>query len=209
MGASASPLSRLASIRLRQAGQLAPMTMRTIRLAPIAATGAFSFFLVFIAHHDHTGGLQNVPTAALFLSIGTYELFLFLIGSVFVPLFGVFAADYFVLRHASYGRTELFERGGPSWFHGGVRWRAFVPWAAGFALYQWSVPTGPSWWAESVRTLFHAWLHLPFPLFGSALGASLPSFLAAFAISLVLLPGGDATRPADAPRGEAPRQPDE
>src|SRR5207247_9726388 len=33
-------------------------------------TGAVSCFLVSIAHHDPSGGLQNVPTAALFLSIG-------------------------------------------------------------------------------------------------------------------------------------------
>src|SRR5919197_1034238 len=32
------------------------------------------------------------------LAVGTYESFLFLLGSVFVPLFGVFVADYFVLR---------------------------------------------------------------------------------------------------------------
>jgi hypothetical protein len=39
-----------------------------------------------------------------------------------------------------------------------------------------------------VRTVVHGWLHLPFPLFGSALGASVPSFAAAFALSLLVLP---------------------
>ena len=40
------------------------------------------------------------PTVAL----GNYESFLFLLGSVFVPLFGVFVADYFVLsRRARLG----------------------------------------------------------------------------------------------------------
>jgi hypothetical protein len=76
----------------------------------------------------------------------------------------------------------------------GIRWRALVPWAAGFALFHWSVPTGPQGWIDAVRTVVHGWLHLPFPLFDSALGASLPSFAAAFALSLLLLPrsGGEA-----------------
>ncbi len=36
---------------------------------------------------------------------GAFELFLFLIGSVFVPLFGVFVADYFVLSRGRYGEA--------------------------------------------------------------------------------------------------------
>ena len=63
-----------------------------------------------------------------------------------------------------------------------------VPWAVGFALFHWSVPTGPQGWIDAVRTVVHGWLHLPFPLFDSALGASLPSFAVAFALSLLVLP---------------------
>ena len=125
---------------------------------------------------------------ALFLSIGAYEVFLFLIGSVFVPLFGVFAADYFALRRGRYGEPALFGGEGSSSLRPGIRGRALVPWVAGFVLYQWSVPTGPGWWVDAVRSVVHGWLNLPFPLLGSALGASLPSFALAFALSLVLLP---------------------
>ncbi len=39
----------------------------------------------------------------------TFEYFLFLIGSIFVPLFGVFAADYFVRNRGRYGERALFE----------------------------------------------------------------------------------------------------
>ena len=39
-----------------------------------------------------------------------------------------------------------------------------------------------------MRTLFHTWLHLPFPLWNSALGASIPSFAGALLLSLVVLP---------------------
>jgi putative hydroxymethylpyrimidine transporter CytX len=116
---------------------------------------------------------------ALAFTMETYELFLLLIGSVFVPLFGVFAAYYFVRHRGRYGEERLFERGG-------VRWRALVPWAAGFVVYQWSVATGPTAWVEGVRTVIADWLSLPFPLFGSRLGASLPSFAVAFALALAV-----------------------
>ena len=105
---------------------------------------------------------------------------------MFVPLFGVFAADWLVRSRGRYGEARLFA---PT----AVRWRALVPWLAGFVLYHWSVPTGPAGWVESARTVFHGWLGLPFPLFGSALGASLPSFAVAFGLTL-LLPPRRATR---------------
>ena len=141
--------------------------------ALIAAVGATGFLL------------------ALAFSMDRYELFLLLIGSVFVPLAAVFMADYFVHHRGRYGEGALFS---PT----GVNVRALVPWAVGFLLYHWSAPTGPVGWIEAMRTLFHGWLHLPFPLFDSALGASIPSFAAAFALSLVVLRktgrGGGPTR---------------
>jgi putative hydroxymethylpyrimidine transporter CytX len=124
---------------------------------------------------------------AVGLSMDRYELFLLLIGSIFVPLFGVFAADWLVRSRGRYGSERLFA---PT----GVRWLSLVPWAAGFVLYHWSVPTGPQGWVDAMQTLFHGWLGLPFPLFGSALGASLPSFAVAFALALVLLRPRPATR---------------
>jgi putative hydroxymethylpyrimidine transporter CytX len=124
---------------------------------------------------------------ALVLSMESYELFLLLIGSVFVPLFGVFAADYFVRHAGSYGEDALFERSG-------VRWLAFLPWVAGFVVYHWCVATGPTAWIEAVRTVLADWLALPYPLFGSRIGASLPSFAVAFALGLALPRRGPATR---------------
>jgi putative hydroxymethylpyrimidine transporter CytX len=123
---------------------------------------------------------------ALALSMDRYELFLLLIGSVFVPLFGVFTADWLVRHRGRYGREALFA---PT----GVRWLALLPWAAGSLLYHWSVPTGPTGWVEALRTVAGG-LGLPFPLFGSALGASLPSFAAAFALTLLLPRPRAATR---------------
>lgn len=134
---------------------------------------------------------------ARFLSVERYEVFLFLIGSVFVPLFGVFAADYLVRARGRYGEEELFASTG-------FRGMALVPWTAGSVFYQWSVARGtmPAGWTQAMTTIFHGWLHLPFPLFDARFGASIPSFAVAFLLSLVLLrrPGATTRR---SPEGSA------
>jgi NCS1 family nucleobase:cation symporter-1 len=130
---------------------------------------------------------------ALVFSMERYELFLLLLGSVFVPLFGVFAADYARVRFR-FGERALFERRR-------VRWGAFAAWALGFAVYHWSAPTGPEAWVRGVRAVFADGLSLPFPLFGSRLGASIPSFAVAFGAAFVF---GRVTRRSDASSVEAP-----
>jgi len=122
---------------------------------------------------------------ALAFTAERYEQFLFLIGSVFVPLAAMFLADYFLRSRGRYGEAEIFASGG-------VRWLSFVPWMAGFVVYQWCVPTGPQGWIDAVGRVFDA-LRLPFPLFDGRLGASIPSFAVAFALAL-LLPRRTATR---------------
>ena len=115
---------------------------------------------------------------ALVFTAERYEQFLFLIGSIFVPLAAVFLADYFVRSRGRYGEAAVFE---PS----GVRWLGFVPWAAGVVVYHWCVPTGPQGWVDAVGGLFDG-VGLPFPLFDSGLGASIPSFAVAFGLTLLL-----------------------
>ncbi len=95
---------------------------------------------------------------ALFVDMFAYETFLFLLGSFFVPLFGVLAADFLLGAERPVA----------------VRWNGLGAWAAGFVLYQWILPTGPAWWKELLA-------HVPGT--GEAtIGASLPSFALAFAL---------------------------
>ncbi|MGZ8606183.1 MAG: putative hydroxymethylpyrimidine transporter CytX [Actinomycetota bacterium] len=122
---------------------------------------------------------------ALVFTMESYELFLLLIGSVFLPLFGVFAADYFVLHRGRYGEEAIFRATG-------VRWGALVPWLTGFVVYHWSVATGPAGWVDAVRAVLSDALGLPFPLFDSRFGASLPSLAVAFALAVLLRPRGRA-----------------
>jgi len=103
--------------------------------------------------------------AAIAIDLGNYLTFLFLLGSVFVPLFGVLLADW-LARGAHYSERDIF--GAPA-----VRWERLAAWAIGFALYQWLSPVGPGWWTDLVEHLSPGHARLT---------ASLPSFFVSFAL---------------------------
>ncbi len=76
--------------------------------------------------------------------VAFYEPFLFLIGSVFVPLVGGLIVAYYLLPRGAWGVSETAP----------ARPMLVVPWAAGFVAYQLTLPTffaGPgagwtAWW---------------------------------------------------------------
>ncbi|HEX2025461.1 MAG TPA: cytosine permease [Actinomycetota bacterium] len=134
----------------------------------------------------------------------TYELFLLLIGSVFVPLFGVFLADYHVLRRNGGYRSgvALFDERGPYRYTGGVHLAAIGAWLLGVAAYHWTAPTAIPGWSSAVETLFAGWLGLPFPLLGGAVPASALAFATGFASYLVLTAVGRAVSRSPSGRPE-------
>jgi purine-cytosine permease-like protein len=99
----------------------------------------------------------------------SYQSFLLLLGSVFVPLFAVLLADW-LAAGAHYTPEDVF--GTPPW-----RWGLVGAWVAGFALYQWLYPTGPSWWVDLVGEL-----HPP----DWGIGATVPSFIVSFGVASVV-----------------------
>jgi NCS1 family nucleobase:cation symporter-1 len=106
---------------------------------------------------------------ALVIDLVSYQSFLLLLGSFFVPLFAVLLADWLTAgRH--YSETDVFDA--PEWRPGLV-----AAWIAGFAVYQWLYPTGPSWWVDLVGRLNP-------PHWG--VGATVPSFVVAFAVAAVV-----------------------
>ncbi|GAA2617126.1 cytosine permease [Actinomadura fulvescens] len=119
---------------------------------------------------------------ALLLDIGDYASFLSLIGSVFVPMLGVLAVDFF-LGAGKRGTWDM-SVSAPS------RWGMIVAWAVGFVTYQLINPGTVSWWAgfwqdvqEAVGFSTQSWM-----------SASLLSFLVAGLAALVIgrfAPGGD------------------
>jgi putative hydroxymethylpyrimidine transporter CytX len=107
---------------------------------------------------------------AWLVPLAQYESFLLLIGSAFVPLLGVVAADYFVLRNRRYDAGELVRGDGEYWYAGGVNWPAIVTWLLGVATYL------------SISGLqAFGWNGL-----APSLGASLPSFIVAFVLYVAL-----------------------
>lgn len=111
-------------------------------------------------------GVATVATiGALAIDLVQYEPFLFLLGSAFVPLFGVLLADWLAAGRR-YAEADFFAA--PS-----VRPSQVAAWIAGFAVYQWLHPTGPGWWTDLVA---HVSPH-------DIGGASLPSFAVAFCLA--------------------------
>ncbi|WP_354641447.1 purine-cytosine permease family protein [Kitasatospora camelliae] len=117
-----------------------------------------------------TGGIGVLVTGlALWIQEFTagYYAFLGLIGSVFVPLFAVLAVDYFF---GAGRRGWNLEQDAPS------RWLMLLPWALGFAAYQFLAPTAVgAWWTERWTGLQEAVGFTPQPW----TSASLFSFLVA------------------------------
>jgi putative hydroxymethylpyrimidine transporter CytX len=112
----------------------------------------------------------TVGTAgALVLQLGSFQSFLFLLGSFFVPLFAVLLADWL----ASGRRYEPEDVFGQDQIRTGL----VTAWIAGFVAYQWLSPTGPTWWVEQVQRLDP-------PTWG--IGATLPSFAVSFLLALAV-----------------------
>lgn len=122
----------------------------------------------------------------------TYEFFLLLLGSVFVPLFAVFVADYFVLRRSrGYSADALFDDHGPYRYTGGFNVPAIASWLLGFVAYHLLTEVGPAGWVSWVKARFAA-VGLEHPLFGGAVPASVVSFAVASLVYLALAAVGRA-----------------
>jgi putative hydroxymethylpyrimidine transporter CytX len=94
------------------------------------------------------GGVGALATVVgLLIDLTQYESYLYLIGSVFVPLFGVFAVRYYVLHRVDVdGDWDVSERARP-------RWSLTLPWLAGFVSYQLVNPGAVAWW----KGIWPAW----------------------------------------------------
>jgi nucleobase:cation symporter-1, NCS1 family len=116
---------------------------------------------------------------ALTIELTSYQSFLLLLGSVFVPLFGVLLGHWLVSGRR-YEEEDIFDA--PAWRPGLI-----AAWGVGFALYQWLFPTGPSGWVDQVERLDP-------PKWG--IGATVPSFLVAFALAAAIAAVGRRFSPA-------------
>jgi NCS1 family nucleobase:cation symporter-1 len=123
-----------------------------------------------------------------FVTVGNYQTVLFLLGSVFVPLFAVLLADWCATTvRRSPSAREWGTQPAPA-FRPGMT----LVWLLGIGVYHWIVPTGPSWWTDIVNKIPGAGHH-------TFLGASLPcfvvTFICALIVSAVVSPGRRAALP--------------
>jgi putative hydroxymethylpyrimidine transporter CytX len=119
------------------------------------------------------GALATV--LGLAMNIASYQSFLSLIGSVFVPMFAVFAVDYFLLGGRQTWATTMAAP---------TRWIVLVPWLLGVAAYQLVSPGDVSGWSD-------LWTHIQSGLGWSTpswMSASVTSFVVSAAITLALAP---------------------
>ena len=123
---------------------------------------------------------------ALSIDLLGYETFLLLIGGVFVSLFGVMFADYFLVRRGRYETNDLYAPGGRYWFWNGVNPAGMAAWAGGFLTF---IATGQPLWVQEhfpsvadVPPNISDWTGLDI----TAVGGTIPSFAVSVALYLLL-----------------------
>jgi nucleobase:cation symporter-1, NCS1 family len=141
-----------------------------------------------------------VAICALVLGLGLtipltqYESFLLLIGAFFVPLLGVLAADYFVVRGRRYLVEDLYRPSGGYTYAGGVNFEAILVWLVGIVVY-----LGLAGLPIGFGQIVGPWLGMEELVIGGLwpqLGGTLPSFIVAFALHAVLRSRERASRVA-------------
>lgn len=115
---------------------------------------------------------------AVLIDMTRYQNFLYVIGSLFIPLFGVLVADYFVVRRRRYVTEELYLRKGRYWYTGGVSISGVAVWVVGVAAYHVANPA-------TLGALIPAWQATVPPML-TLLGGSLPAFVIAFVLHVVI-----------------------
>lgn len=65
--------------------------------------------------------------------LDSFTSFLTVIGALFIPVFAVMIADYYLVNKGSYTRDILLGRGGRYWYRGGINPAALLAWLVGAA----------------------------------------------------------------------------
>lgn len=108
------------------------------------------------------------------LDVTQYQGFLFLIGSFFIPLFGVLAADYFVLRGRRYELEDIYSGGEGGKARRNFNGRGIAVWLVGVLVYHLTNP-------GTLASFIPGWQSLV-PRSLTAIGGSIPSFVVPFAL---------------------------
>ena len=118
-------------------------------------------------------GVIATGLALAFDDYASYETFLLVLSSVFVPLFATFVVDYYVVRRGSWDVSD----------DAPFRWEMLIPWIAGFVAYQLINPGFVASWANFWIARQEEVGLAPPPSWTSA---SIVSFVVAAALTLVV-----------------------
>jgi nucleobase:cation symporter-1, NCS1 family len=120
-----------------------------------------------------SGAIGVVATSlAIVIDINSYADFLYLIGSVFVPLFAAAAVDFFLVCKMHWDVSDQAR----------FRWPPVVAWLGGFVAYQLVYPGTLTGWSGFWLNV-QGWLHFTPP---SWLGSSIASIVVAACLAAVL-----------------------
>ena len=120
-----------------------------------------------------SGAIGVVATSlAIVIDINGYADFLYLIGSVFVPLFAVAAVDFFVVCKMRWDVSDQAR----------FRWPPVVAWLGGFVAYQLVYPGTLRGWSDFWYDL-QGWLNITPPTW---LGSSIAAIVVGAVLALVL-----------------------
>jgi nucleobase:cation symporter-1, NCS1 family len=72
---------------------------------------------------------------AFFVPMAAYQDFLYKIGSVFAPLYGVLLCDHFLIRKRRIAADQIALKGGLYWYAAGFAPIALIAWVAGIGAY--------------------------------------------------------------------------
>ena len=131
-----------------------------------AAVSAQNIFSHLSQKHLVVGMTAVSAILASVISIQQYEVFLLLIGAIFVPLFGVVLTDYYIVKRQKYTQEMMYVRQNKL----GVGVPAVIAWALGALINYLLSPLSPIYMPQ-----------LP------AIGAAIPSLAAASLIYLALV----------------------
>jgi nucleobase:cation symporter-1, NCS1 family len=131
-----------------------------------AAVSVQDIFSKLSQKHLIVGFTALSAVLAMVVSIQQYEVFLLLIGAVFVPLFGVVLTDYYVVKKQKYTQQMLYARGGRL----GIGAPGIIAWMFGILINFLMSPLSPIYLQQ-----------IP------AIGATIPSIAAASLIYLGIM----------------------
>jgi putative hydroxymethylpyrimidine transporter CytX len=115
---------------------------------------------------------------AISIDLVQYENFLLLIGGIFVPVFGIFLTDYYLLRHRRYEAAQLYENSAEYWQTFGISVIAVAVWVCGFFVYAFAAQ--PPWLLENLD--FVSWV----PAWATHIGGTIPGLVFSSAVYFVL-----------------------